>query len=143
MPATTVLYTKISGLKAWSVGRDPNDVFTLLETLFGSFDKIAARRSGIYKVEATDDTYIAVCGAPDEVAAKNHASVVARFATDCRSRSVEIFHNLETTLGTGTKDLSLRFGLHSGPVVGGVLRGQRNRFQLFGDTVLMASEMAR
>lgn len=34
-----------------------------------------------------------------------------------------------------TADLKLRIGLHSGPVVAGVLRGDRSRFQLFGDTV--------
>ena len=34
-----------------------------------------------------------------------------------------------------TTDLALRIGLHSGPVTAGVLRGQKSRFQLFGDTV--------
>ena len=34
-----------------------------------------------------------------------------------------------------TGDLSMRFGLHSGPVTAGVLRGEKSRFQLFGDTV--------
>ena len=34
-----------------------------------------------------------------------------------------------------TSDLSFRFGMHSGPVTAGVLRGQKSRFQLFGDTV--------
>jgi hypothetical protein len=42
---------------------------------------------------------------------------------------------LEVTLGPDTGDLLLRIGLHSGPVTGGVLRGERARFQLFGDTV--------
>jgi hypothetical protein len=42
---------------------------------------------------------------------------------------------LEVTLGPGTADLGLRVGLHSGPVTAGVLRGDRARFQLFGDTV--------
>ena len=38
-------------------------------------------------------------------------------------------------LGPDTGDLMLRVGLHSGPVTAGVLRGERSRFQLFGDTV--------
>lgn len=42
---------------------------------------------------------------------------------------------LERELGPDTSDLKLRVGLHSGPVVAGVLRGDRSRFQLFGDTV--------
>jgi len=42
---------------------------------------------------------------------------------------------LEVTLGPDTGDLNVRMGLHSGPVTAGVLRGDKSRFQLFGDTV--------
>ena len=42
---------------------------------------------------------------------------------------------LEGTLGPDTGGLALRVGLHSGPVTAGVLRGEKARFQLFGDTV--------
>jgi hypothetical protein len=44
-------------------------------------------------------------------------------------------------LGPGSKDLGMRFGLHSGSVTGGVLRGEKCRFQLFGDTMNTASRM--
>jgi Adenylate and Guanylate cyclase catalytic domain len=42
---------------------------------------------------------------------------------------------LEKTLGPGTSELKLRQGLHSGSVTAGVLRNDKSRFQLFGDTV--------
>ena len=48
---------------------------------------------------------------------------------------------LEITLGPDTGDLALRVGIHSGPVTAGVLRGERARFQLFGDTMNVASRM--
>ena len=53
----------------------------------------------------------------------------------------EITRDLETQLGPDTGDLSMRFGLNSGPVTAGLLRGDRSRFQLFGDTVNTAARM--
>ena len=42
---------------------------------------------------------------------------------------------MEVELGPDTADLGIRIGIHSGPTVAGVLRGERSRFQLFGDSV--------
>jgi len=53
----------------------------------------------------------------------------------------ELTRRLEVTLGPDTSELSIRVGLHSGPVTAGVLRGDRARFQLFGDTMNVASRM--
>lgn len=47
----------------------------------------------------------------------------------------EIVRQLEISLGPDTGDLCMRIGIHSGPVTAGVLRGDKARFQLFGDTM--------
>ena len=60
---------------------------------------------------------------------------MARFAYDCRIKMNELVKKLEVILGPDTTELKVRIGLHSGPVTAGVLRGDRARFQLFGDTV--------
>ena len=44
--------------------------------------------------------------------------------------------DLADRLGEDTRDLALRVGIHSGPVTAGVLRGDKGRFQVFGDTVV-------
>ena len=93
---------------------------------------------------------------------------MARVARDCVKKTYQLMKELELKLGPDTSDLSIRIGLHSGPVTGkstfshrllpcpapvsyiflvlwhfiaGVLRGQRARFQLFGDTMNVAARM--
>lgn len=157
----TVLFADISGFTAWSSLRDPAQVFTLLESVYQAFDKIARKR-GVFKVETIGgectkqarnsrppakmawtwqphspfhylypdltDSYVAVTGLPEQQ--DDHAVIMARFARDCRSRMSEVTHKLELALGPDTGDLRMRFGLHSGQVTAGVLRGEKSRFQV-------------
>ena len=60
---------------------------------------------------------------------------MVRFANDCRLATVSLLKQLAITLGPETINLGMRFGCHSGPVTAGVLRGEKSRFQLFGDTM--------
>ena len=46
-----------------------------------------------------------------------------------------VVQELEVTLGPDTGNIAIRVGLHSGAVTAGVLRGDKGRFQLFGDTI--------
>lgn len=132
-PEATVLFAGLAGFTSWSSGRDPVQVFELLETLYLAFDALAAQHQ-IFKVETIGDAYLAMTGA-STVADPNHALQMAAFARDmmitanrilCRSK------NTETVL-------QLRIGLHSGSVAAGILRGTKSRCQIFGDTVNTAT----
>ena len=74
----------------------------------------------VFKIETIGDCYVAVTGLPNPQ--KNHASIMVRFAADCRNKMNELTKELEPVLGEGTSELSLRIGLHSGAVTAGVLR---------------------
>jgi class 3 adenylate cyclase len=94
-----------AGFTSWSSVREPAQVFTLLETIYGAFDSIARRR-GVYKVETIGDSYVAVAGLP--VPREDHAVVMSRFARDCREKMTEVTRRLEKTLGPDTSDLKVR-----------------------------------
>mmetsp|Transcript_18107 Transcript_18107/g.36476 ORF Transcript_18107/g.36476 Transcript_18107/m.36476 type:complete len:1137 (+) Transcript_18107:96-3506(+) len=129
---TTVLFADIVGFTAWSSTREPSHVFQLLESVYKEFDEIAKKRR-VFKVETVGDCYVAAVGIPEY--RRDGAVVMMRFASDIISAMDLVTKNLEVSLGPDTGDLALRIGIHSGAVTAGVLRGERARFQLFGDTM--------
>ena len=137
-PEATVMFGDLVGFTAWSSTREPTQVFTLLETVYHAFDEIAKNRR-VFKVETVGDCYVAVAGLP--LPRKDHAIVMARFGRDCLFKMQSLTNKLECILGPDTADLGIRIGLHSGPVTAGVLRGDKSRFQLFGDTVNTAARI--
>ncbi|CAB9507180.1 Receptor-type guanylate cyclase gcy [Seminavis robusta] len=137
-PECTVYFADIAGFTAWSSSRQPVDVFRLLEAIYSEFDRIAKRRR-VFKVETIGDCYVAITGIPKQH--KDHAVAMAKFAWDTRDKMRDVTKSLRSSLGEDTGTLDLRIGLHSGPVTAGVLRGEKARFQLFGDTVNTAARM--
>ena len=57
----------------------------------------------------------------------HHAAHTVKFASDCLVKMKALMLKLVPILGSDTANLSLRIGLHSGPVTGGVLRGEKGR----------------
>lgn len=126
------------GFTSWSSERQPSDVFLLLETIYGRFDAIA-KQCGVFKVETVGDCYVAATGMPRPQ--EKHALIMTNFAWKCKRAIRQELTALAETLGIETLNLAVRVGLHSGPVIAGVLRGDKARFQLFGDTMNTASRM--
>lgn len=83
----------------------------------------------------TFGTDVAATGLPE--AQEDHAERMLKFARAALLRVNALTRVMEAELGPGTSELSMRVGVHSGSVTAGVLRGQKARFQLFGDTMNM------
>ncbi len=127
----TVLFADIVGFTELSSEMPPQRLVTLLNGLFSRFD-LAAHELGIEKIKTVGDAYMAVCGLPDPV--PDHAARLVRMAI--RMVHIAREHALEHRV-----DMELRIGINSGPVVAGVIGKSKYIYDLWGDTVNLASRM--
>ncbi|PAA82190.1 hypothetical protein BOX15_Mlig004886g5 [Macrostomum lignano] len=130
----TVLFSDIVGFTDICSGSPPEEVVSMLNSIFTKFDK-HTEVNQVYKVETIGDAYMVVGGCPDRT--EDHAQRVADQGLDMLASS-----RLVRAAGS-YKDCSIRIrvGMHSGPVVTGVVGEKMPRFCLFGDTVNTASRM--
>ncbi|WP_428674202.1 adenylate/guanylate cyclase domain-containing protein [Reyranella sp.] len=127
----SVAFADLVGFTAMSSAMAPDDLVSLLNGLFTRFD-VAAQEIGIEKIKTVGDSYMAVCGMPEPVA--NHAERMVRMAI--RMVHITREHALEHHVS-----MSLRVGINSGPVVAGVIGKSKYIYDLWGDTVNLASRM--
>ncbi|MGH2463485.1 MAG: adenylate/guanylate cyclase domain-containing protein [Candidatus Limnocylindria bacterium] len=133
-PATTVLFADLVGFTAWVDRTDADRVVEVLDRLFGRFDE-EAQAAGVEKVKTIGDAYMAVAGAPQSRSDHADAALVLARAM------LRVADEVLGADGADTDGLALRIGLASGPVVGGVIGQRRLLFDLWGDTVNVASRM--
>jgi class 3 adenylate cyclase len=127
----TVLFGDIVGFTALSSHTPPKEIVDLLNGLFSLYDE-AAQELGIEKIKTIGDCYMAVCGLPRPCA--EHADRMARMAL----RMVEATRQYGEQVHV---PLALRIGINSGPVVAGVIGTSKFIYDLWGDTVNLASRM--
>ena len=103
----------------------------VLNRLFTRFDDLADRH-GVEKIKTIGDAYMVVSGLP--VPRADHQEALAEMALDICDEVVRFRHE------TGT-NLAVRVGMSSGPVVAGVIGQRKFSYDVWGDTVNMASRM--
>jgi len=127
----TVLFADIVHFTELAGSMPPQDLVELLNDLFTRFD-LAARDLGIEKIKTIGDAYMAVCGLPDPCA--NHIEQMMKMAI----RMMDIAHEFSEERKMNVR---LRIGINSGPVVAGIIGRRKFIYDLWGDTVNLASRM--
>ena len=130
-PAATVLFADLCGFTQFSQHVSAHELVALLDEIFSLFDNLAIAH-GVEKIKTIGDAYMAVAGLP--VPRGDHAEAVADMALGMQSS----FRSLMDKRGL---DMQARVGIHSGPVVAGVIGKRKFIYDLWGDTVNIASRM--
>ncbi|WP_217354417.1 MULTISPECIES: adenylate/guanylate cyclase domain-containing protein [unclassified Ruegeria] len=127
----TVLFSDIVGFTEMSARLAPAQVVSYLNRVFSGFDKTATEL-GVEKIKTIGDAYMSAAGVPDGRA--DHAEVIVEMALRMLDQ-VEAL-NLETD-----HPMHIRVGVHTGPVVAGIIGSHRFLYDVWGDTVNFASRL--
>jgi adenylate cyclase len=110
----------------------PSRLVHRLNRVFSEFDALALRL-GVEKIKTIGDAYMAAAGLPE--LRPDHADVIAEFA-------LGMLNALQRMNGAGEKHpFQLRIGIHTGPVVAGVIGHHKFIYDVWGDTVNVASRL--
>lgn len=129
--AVTIMFTDLVGFTTLSSDMPANELVSLLNTVFTKFDELSEKYN-LEKIKTIGDAYMVVGGAPEYRA--DHAVAVAEMALEISQALIAISRN------TGIQ-LSMRIGINSGPVIAGVIGHSKFSYDLWGDTVNLASRM--
>jgi len=127
----TVLFADICGFTSISSRLPPAEIVGMLNEIFSAFD-VLATRSGLEKIKTIGDAYMLAAGIP--VPRPDHAEAVAGMA-------LGMLGEIRRFNEQSGEPLRLRIGIHSGPVAAGVVGKDKFIFDLWGDTVNIASRM--
>ncbi|MBD1835767.1 HAMP domain-containing protein [Cyanobacteria bacterium FACHB-472] len=127
----TVLFADIVGFTQLAAQTSPVELVNLLNQIFSAFDQLAEQH-GLEKIKTIGDAYMVVGGLPTP--REDHAEAIAQMALDMQNEITRF--NIANGL-----NFSIRIGINTGPVVAGVIGLKKFIYDLWGDTVNIASRM--
>ena len=127
----TVLFADLVGFTAGVAGMDPETVIVMLNDVFTRFDAIAGSL-GVQKIKTVGDAYMAVAGAP--TTRPDHAEAAAELA-------LGLVDQLDAMTWPDGRPMQVRVGVATGPAVAGVIGRRTFAYDLWGDTVNLASRL--
>jgi len=130
-PEVTVLFSDLVGFTEMCAGISAVELVEKLNDIFLAFD-ILAELHGLEKIKTIGDAYMLVGGLPTP--RPDHAEAVADMAID-------MFDAIKRLNLQNNSDIRIRVGIHTGPIVAGVIGKNKFNYDLWGDAVNVASRM--
>lgn len=131
----TVMFTDFKGFTQISERLTPSELVAEIDACFKAFDNITTKHN-IEKIKTIGDSYMCAGGLP--VANKSHAVDVVRAALEIQAF---MLGHLQQRKNEGKEVFELRIGIHTGPVVAGIVGVKKYAYDIWGDTVNIASRM--
>jgi adenylate cyclase len=130
VPEVSIIFADLVGFTEISRKMDAGQLVGMLNEIFLGFDR-AAKRLGLEKIKTIGDAYMVVAGVPEPRADHLQAATEMALAMQMHVAALSSRH----------PDLQLRIGIHTGPVVAGVIGENKFSYDLWGDNVNIASRM--
>ncbi len=129
--SATVLFADLVNFTSLAARISPLELVSLLNEIFSKFDSLTEKYN-LEKIKTIGDAYMVAGGLP--VPREDHAEAIANMALDIQ----HFINNFKTNTGDS---FEIRIGIHTGPVVAGVIGTKKFIYDLWGDTVNVASRM--
>jgi class 3 adenylate cyclase len=131
----TVMFTDFKNFTQISERLSPTELVNEIDACFKSFDNIIGKY-GIEKIKTIGDSYMCVGGLP--VANTTHATDIVKAAFEIQ----QFMHERSQERKNANKEIfEIRIGIHTGPVVAGIVGVKKFAYDIWGDTVNLASRM--
>jgi adenylate cyclase len=131
----TVMFTDFKSFTLISERLSPAELVTELDTCFKAFDEIITRH-GIEKIKTIGDSYMCAGGIPTK--SQTHASDVVKAAIEIQDFAQKLMLKRKDE---NKEYFEIRIGIHTGPVVAGIVGVKKFAYDIWGDTVNIASRM--